>query len=125
MSSTGFGQWYEEKKQEDGPEGGSSWFGGLGDMEGLPLFNSETMQSFSFSGMQQSMEAQMPKKILGMGYQQRFQVGRRTNYLFVLVEGSGTTHSAHIFRCGADRYFAVSYSSRCFSLLSPSSWVCP
>jgi hypothetical protein len=80
MSSTGFGQWYEEKKQEDGPEGGSSWFGGFSDMESLPLFNSETMQSFSFSSMTQAMEAQMPKKILGMGYQQRFQVGRRKGY---------------------------------------------
>lgn len=75
MASTGFGQWYEEKKQEDGPTEGSSWFGSLGaDMETLPLFNSESLQSFSFANMKQTMEAQMPKKIMGMGYQQRFQV---------------------------------------------------
>ena len=78
--STGFGQWYEEKKQEDGPEGGgggvSSWFGNFQapDMEGLPLFNTESMQNFSFANMKQAMEAQMPKKIMGMNYQQRFQV---------------------------------------------------
>lgn len=81
MASTGFGSWYEEKKQEDGPEASSSWFGtgasSFGfDMTGdtLPLFNSEAMQNFSFANMKQAMEAQMPKKILGMGYQQRFQV---------------------------------------------------
>lgn len=75
--STGFGQWYEEKKQEDGPpEGGSSWFGNFttADMEGLPLFNTESMQNFSFANMKTAMENQMPKKIMGMGYQQRFQV---------------------------------------------------
>jgi len=76
--STGFGQWYEEKKQEDGPtDGSSSWFGNFTapDMEGLPLFiNSESMQQFSFGNMKAAMEAQMPKKIMGMGYQQRFQV---------------------------------------------------
>ena len=77
--STGFGQWYEEKKQEDGPEGGgpvSSWFGNFNtpDLESLPLFNNEAMQNFSFANMKQAMEAQMPKKIMGMNYQQRFQV---------------------------------------------------
>jgi hypothetical protein len=71
MSS--FGQWYEEQKvAEDGDTSGSdSWFGSE---QVLPLFNTEGMQSFSFDGMKQSMEAQMPKKILGMGYQQRFKV---------------------------------------------------
>ena len=90
MASTGFGQWYEEKKQEDGPggEGGSSWFGNLGgvaDMESLPLFNAETMQNFSFANMKQAMEQQMPKRIMGMGYQQRFQVITiKKNYSFCL-----------------------------------------
>ena len=73
MSS--FGQWYEEKKQEESDEASSSWFGDSG--EGLPLFNSENMQSFSFSNMRASMEAQMPKKIMGMGYQERFKVSMR------------------------------------------------
>ena len=75
--STGFGQWYEEKKQDDAPEGGgSSWFGNFSapDLEALPLFNNESMQNFSFANMKQAMEAQMPKKIMGMNYQQRFQV---------------------------------------------------
>jgi hypothetical protein len=32
------------------------------------------LQNFSLDSMKQTMEAQMPKKILGMGYQQRFKV---------------------------------------------------
>jgi hypothetical protein len=73
MSS--FGKWYDEQKVEesgDASTSSSSWF----DTEQmLPLFNTgEGMQNFSFDGMKQSMEAQMPKKILGMGYQQRFKV---------------------------------------------------
>jgi hypothetical protein len=66
---TSFGQWYEEKKSEESGETSSSWF----DTESLPLFNSESMQSFSFGNLKASMEAQMPKKVLGMGYQERFQ----------------------------------------------------
>lgn len=42
--------------------------------EGLPLFSTEGMPNISFDSMKQTMEASMPKKILGMGYQQRFQV---------------------------------------------------
>lgn len=74
---SGFGQWYEEQKAaENGTasSGSSSWF----DTEALPLFNTEglqgSLQGFSFDSMKQSMEASMPKKILGMGYQQRFKV---------------------------------------------------
>jgi len=76
MSSSGFGQWYEEKKaEENGPQqeaSSSSWFGGDSDQV-LPLFNTE---SLSWSSMKQSMESQMPKKVLGMGYQQRFKVSK-------------------------------------------------
>lgn len=87
MSSTpGFGQWYDDRKiQESGTNAAgassaadtsASWFGvGALDTESLlPMFNSETMQSLSWSNMKASMEAQMPKQIMGMGYQQRFQV---------------------------------------------------
>ena len=70
--SSSFGKWYEEQQAEQGSEGASSsWF----DMEqGIPLFSTEGMPSISFEGMRESMEASMPRKILGMGYQQRFQV---------------------------------------------------
>uniref|UniRef100_A0A7R9ZII6 Vesicle transport protein n=1 Tax=Craspedostauros australis TaxID=1486917 RepID=A0A7R9ZII6_9STRA len=72
--STGFGQWYNEQKTDDAAasSNSSSWF----DIEqqGFPTFSTEGMPQFSFEGMKQTMEAQMPKKILGMGYQQRFQV---------------------------------------------------
>ncbi|CAJ1948353.1 unnamed protein product [Cylindrotheca closterium] len=76
---SGFGKWYEEQQAgENGTSSsGSSWLMNM--EEGLPLnFESidiqANLQGFSFENMKQSMEAQMPKKILGMGYQQRFQV---------------------------------------------------
>ncbi|EEC51002.1 predicted protein, partial [Phaeodactylum tricornutum CCAP 1055/1] len=70
--STGFGNWNEERKaKENGeaPSNGSSW--SLGSDQLLPLFNTE---SISWDSMKSSMESQMPKKIMGMGYQQRFKV---------------------------------------------------
>jgi hypothetical protein len=71
MSS--FGKWYEEQKAEESGDASSSssWFE---TEQMLPLFNTEGIQNFSFDSMKQSMEAQLPKKILGMGYQQRFKV---------------------------------------------------
>ena len=78
MSS--FGQWYEEQKaQENDPSSSisSSWLGG-GEENGeqiLPLFG-DTSQ-YSFGNLRSSMEAQMPQKILGMNYQQRFKVSAR------------------------------------------------
>jgi len=76
--SSGFGQWYEETKAaeaggETGAAGTSSSSWGLS-TDSLPLFNTESMQSISWGNMKASMEAQMPKKIMGMGYQQRFKV---------------------------------------------------
>jgi len=73
--SSSFGNWYEEQKAAESGDGSSnsSWFS-IDSEQVLPLFNSENLQSFSFDSMKQSMEAQMPKKILGMGYQQRFKV---------------------------------------------------
>jgi hypothetical protein len=75
MSS--FGKWYEEKKNEELGDnnanngGNSSWF----DTEQLlPMFNTDNLQPISWSSMKASMEKQMPGTILGMGYQQRFQV---------------------------------------------------
>ena len=77
MSS--FGQWYEQQRAaEGGGSSNSSWFS---TEEVLPMFSTESLQgyteglqSFSIDSMRQTMEAQMPKKILGMGYQQRFKV---------------------------------------------------
>jgi CTP:molybdopterin cytidylyltransferase MocA len=69
MSS--FGKWYEEKKNEelgDSSAGSSSWFE---TEQLLPLFNTDTI---SWNSMKASMEKQMPGTIMGMGYQQRFQV---------------------------------------------------
>jgi hypothetical protein len=71
MSS--FGRWYEEKKNEENGDTAArgSWF----DTEQLlPMFSSENLQPISWSSMKASMENQMPNKILGMGYQQRFKV---------------------------------------------------
>lgn len=62
-----FGKWYEEKKAAENGGDEGSWF----DME---MQMPEAMQNMSFTGLKESMEAQMPKKIMGMGYQERFQV---------------------------------------------------
>jgi len=74
-SSSSFGSWYDEQKAEKDGDGSSnaSWFS-IDTEEVLPLFNSENLQAFSIDSMKQTMESQMPKKILGMGYQQRFKV---------------------------------------------------
>ena len=77
----------ERKAAESGESPRGSWamnsmgIDVSGSMEQLPLFNSETMQSMSFSNMKAAMEGQMPKKIMGMGYQQRFKVGRLRYWL--------------------------------------------
>ncbi len=74
--SSSFGSWYDEQKAAengDAMQSSSSWFS-VDSEQMLPLFSSENLQGFSFESMKQSMEAQMPKKIMGMGYQQRFKV---------------------------------------------------
>lgn len=72
-STSSFGSWYDEQKAAESGETNSSWFS-IDTEQTLPLFNTENMPGFSIDSMKQSMEAQMPKKILGMGYQQRFKV---------------------------------------------------
>lgn len=76
-SSSSFGSWYDEQKAaENGESSNSNWFS-IDTEQALPLFNTDNFQNlpgFSIESMKQSMEAQMPKKILGMGYQQRFKV---------------------------------------------------
>lgn len=76
--SSSFGSWYDEQKAAENGDASSnsSWFS-IDTEQALPLFNAENIQNlhgFSFEGMKQSMEAQMPKKIMGMNYQQRFKV---------------------------------------------------
>ena len=81
---SGFGAWYEEKKnEENGDTDGStsSWFG---TDQLLPMFNTENLQPISWSAMKTSMENQMPKQIMGMGYQQRFKVFCALLFLSVL-----------------------------------------
>jgi len=81
MSTSSFGSWYDEQRAaENGDAAGptssssfSSWLS-IDSEQVLPLFNSENLQGFSIESMKQSMEGSMPKKIMGMGYQQRFKV---------------------------------------------------
>lgn len=80
-----FGQWYEEQKQE-GSETTSTGFSFSNfflsdvddddeDGESLPLFtNEDGTSTFSLSSMRSSLEAQLPSKVMGMNYQQRFKV---------------------------------------------------
>ena len=82
---SGFGQWYEEQ-QNDG-SGSSLSNNGLAssfsnffmesenDGDTLPLFtNEDGTSSFSLSSMRSSLEAQLPSKVMGMNYQQRFRM---------------------------------------------------
>lgn len=86
-----FGKWYDEQKAgEAGEGGGSSLFGNLGiemnlnSDQLLPLY--EGMQPVNFQNIRAGMEAQMPKKVLGMGYQQRFKVNTvQWDLLFLCV----------------------------------------
>lgn len=79
--STSFGQWYEEKKaQESGDSSSSSWLPASAS-DVLPLFDNAELPTFS--GMKASLEAQLPQKVMGMDYQQRFQVSS-CPLLFVL-----------------------------------------
>jgi hypothetical protein len=75
MASSSFGKWYEEKKNEEAGDSAAASSGWFTDSQSLlPMFSTESMPSMSWSSMKESMEAQMPKKIMGMGYQQRFKV---------------------------------------------------
>mmetsp|Transcript_33482 Transcript_33482/g.60312 ORF Transcript_33482/g.60312 Transcript_33482/m.60312 type:complete len:258 (+) Transcript_33482:66-839(+) len=95
-----FGKWYDEKKQQPQPPPSSGGLGGgMGDSFGLSsLFSSTTDASsssnnnggeggddiesqslmgnvnVSISSMRSSLESQLPQKIMGMNYQQRFQI---------------------------------------------------
>lgn len=90
MSSSGFGQWYEEQKAEESGEANSSWFGSGGDGDQvLPLWG-DTSQ-LSFSSMKESMEAQMPQQVLGMNYQQRFKAFCALLFLSALFFGLAFT----------------------------------
>ena len=94
MSTSSFGSWYDEQRAaENGDAGGpsssssfSSWLS-IDSEQVLPLFNSENLQGFSIESMKQSMEGSMPKKILGMGYQQRFKVSSLVIYFFFFNDG--------------------------------------
>lgn len=98
---SGFGKWYEEQQAEESGSGGSSWL--LNMEEGIPL-NFEAvdfranLEGLSFENMKQSMEAQMPKKILGMGYQQRFKVNyldfKRAHHFWRILGSFGTLLTA-------------------------------
>jgi hypothetical protein len=50
--------------------------------DSLPTVN---LESFSFANMKASMEQQMPKQILGLGYQQRFQVRLKNNVMIAFL----------------------------------------
>ncbi|KAL9180037.1 hypothetical protein ACHAXT_008007 [Thalassiosira profunda] len=90
--STSFGSWYDEQKQQTQPPSSGNT-SGVGDSLGLgSLFASapadnnngegtegdvesqSLMGGYSVASMRSSLEAQLPGKVMGMNYQQRFQV---------------------------------------------------
>uniref|UniRef100_A0A7R9Z7D6 Vesicle transport protein n=1 Tax=Pseudictyota dubia TaxID=2749911 RepID=A0A7R9Z7D6_9STRA len=86
--SSGFGNWqYKDGNQGDG--GGSSVFGSIlggggsggggedGEGQTLPLFTGSGLavpENMSWGSLKENLQAQMPQKVLGMNYQQRFKV---------------------------------------------------
>lgn len=145
MSS--FGKWYEEKKAEEAGEtnsSGGSWLS----TESLPLW--ENAELPTFSGMRASLESQLPQNVMGMNYQQRFQVSfLSTNSwlggvivgafggIGVLVFGPCKRFSTNsntqltrfflLLHCSRidNRPFVPSFFSRRYSLRWPSLWVSP
>lgn len=88
MSS--FGKWYEEQKQgEEGGASSGSWFSDTFNTDQLlPLY--EGMNApVDLQSLRESMESRMPKKIMGMGYQQRFKVK-------IVVFGTGSQNDKDI-----------------------------
>lgn len=77
-----FGQWYEEQQQDGtgSSSSGISSFSSLfisddGDGESLPLFtNADGTSMLSLSSVRSSLESQLPSKVMGMSYQQRFKM---------------------------------------------------
>mmetsp|Transcript_28709 Transcript_28709/g.40586 ORF Transcript_28709/g.40586 Transcript_28709/m.40586 type:complete len:170 (+) Transcript_28709:172-681(+) len=77
IQTMSFGKWYDEQKTQENGENGntSSWFGNMSLEEGLPLFAVPPgVEMPTFQGMKASLEAQLPQNVMGMNYQQRFQV---------------------------------------------------
>jgi hypothetical protein len=66
MSS--FGDWYDKQKQLQQQNEAED-----GDVESQS-FLSGSMEGLSLSSMRSSLEAQLPQQIMGMNYQQRFQI---------------------------------------------------
>merc|ERR1719491_824385 len=84
-----FGKWYEQKQQapNNGDGGGSNdSAGGLASFfsissgnasnendDGGDVESQSLIGSFNIASMRSSLEAQLPQKVMGMNYQQRFQ----------------------------------------------------
>lgn len=82
---SGFGDWYKDQQQQqtnnESSSGSSSTssgniLDGFLSQESLPLFLTETSGALNanISSLTSSLEAQLPQKVLGMNYQQRFKV---------------------------------------------------
>ncbi|CAB9509141.1 SFT2 domain containing [Seminavis robusta] len=75
---SGFGNWSQNQQPAEEGGGGSNWFGmdignvNVGTDQLLPLYDG--MPNMSLQNIRETMESQMPRKILGMNYQQRFKV---------------------------------------------------
>mmetsp|Transcript_16829 Transcript_16829/g.26250 ORF Transcript_16829/g.26250 Transcript_16829/m.26250 type:complete len:242 (-) Transcript_16829:321-1046(-) len=85
--SSSFGDWYEQQKADKGDGNGSNSANGSGNFltgimsgdnmaESLPLFFGEggALNSIPNIDISGTLEAQLPQKVMGMNYQQRFKV---------------------------------------------------
>ena len=74
---SGFGDWYKEQQQQENPGGNENILDSLtSQAEALPMFLTETTGALNanMSHLTSSFEAQLPKKVMGMNYKQRFKV---------------------------------------------------
>ena len=83
--SSGFGNWNYDQKGGNG--GGNDLESGGGGGETTSFLGASGIpampEGMSWSNFKSSLEAQMPQKVMGMNYQERFKV--RNNMLLVLV----------------------------------------
>mmetsp|Transcript_10415 Transcript_10415/g.22070 ORF Transcript_10415/g.22070 Transcript_10415/m.22070 type:complete len:235 (+) Transcript_10415:69-773(+) len=78
MSSGGFGSWNYDQKQQDGGDlesgGGGGDNGGSETSSFLGASGVAIPEGMSWSNFKSSLESQMPQRVMGMNYQERFKV---------------------------------------------------
>mmetsp|Transcript_33241 Transcript_33241/g.67062 ORF Transcript_33241/g.67062 Transcript_33241/m.67062 type:complete len:99 (+) Transcript_33241:79-375(+) len=98
MSSGGFGSWNYDQKQQDGGDlesgGGGGDNGGSETSSFLGASGVAIPEGMSWSNFKSSLESQMPQRVMGMNYQERFKVS--TGYAMAIAGSALLTHAYYI-----------------------------